>query len=57
MSNESDKYSRRKIRRAIGVQAAEALLDSHVQTLQIRRFLMLRHSFWKRVWWIVTGRF
>ena len=46
-----------QIRRAIGEQASEALFDARVQAVQIRLFLMLRHSFWKRVWWIVTGRF
>lgn len=57
MSSGTAKHDRRKIRRAIGPQAADALLTMEDRSIEIDRFLLLRHSFWRRVWWIVTGRF
>lgn len=48
---------RRKIRRAIGPQAEGMLLDVQLQQTEMERFLLLRHSFVKRVWWVLTGRF
>jgi hypothetical protein len=48
---------RRKIRRALGPQAANALLEMDTRALDIERFLLLSHSIRRRLWWILTGRF
>jgi hypothetical protein len=48
---------RRKIRRALGPQAEGALLDVQATQLEMQQFLLLQHSFWKRVRWVLTGRF
>ena len=57
MSSGNAKHDRRKIRRAIGPQAANALLTMEERSIDIDRFLLLRHSFWRRVRWFLTGRF
>lgn len=57
MSAARTKAERRRIRRAVGPEAASALLDMDARALDIDRFLLLQHSFWARVRWIFTGRF
>lgn len=51
------KIQRRKIRRAIGPQAEDALFDMQSRSVEIERFLLLQHSFWKRFVWFWTGKF
>lgn len=50
---------RRKIRRAIGPKAADALLEMDERSLDIERFLLLAHARWpwRRLWWLLTGRY
>jgi hypothetical protein len=50
---------RRRIRRAIGPQAADALLDMDARSMDVERFLLLAHARWpwRRIWWLLTGRF
>jgi hypothetical protein len=51
------KVERRKIRRALGSAAESALLEMDARALDIDRFLQLSHSFRRRLWWLLTGRF
>jgi hypothetical protein len=51
------KAQRRKIRRALGPLAEDALLDMQERSTDIDKFLLLQHSFWGRVRWLFTGRF
>lgn len=57
MSASTSREIRRKIRRAIGPQAEDALLDVQARSIEVDRFLLLQHSFWARVRWFFTGRF
>lgn len=51
------RIQRRKIRRALGPLAEDALMDVQAKQMEIDRFLLLQHSFWGRVRWFFTGRF
>jgi hypothetical protein len=50
---------RRKIRRALGPKAADALLDMDARSIDVERFLLTwQHGgFFKRLWSVLTGRF
>lgn len=51
----ADKVTRRKIRRAIGPQAVDAMTDLEMRVLELER-VTLQKSFIRRVWWLLTGR-
>lgn len=57
MSGSTSKSERRRLRRAIGAAAADALLDQKDAHTEIKQFLLLSFSLRRRIWWFLTGRF
>lgn len=58
MSAQRTKAEQRRIRRAIGPAAADAILEVESRAQDTDAFLLMwRHGgFWKRLWSLITGR-